>query len=137
MTGNLKSDFIKKLRVILRESNIHLLKFDYYFELIVDTGCYKVVTPHLTYFVYGSLTKLDEPMSMDGIAGLMFATQKVRVRYEVINDSGGLSILECEGYLLPDIKVCLFRPQVFIQEPQERDGTYTLTWDGSVLILKL
>ena len=75
-------------------------------------------------------------MSMDGIAGLMFATQKVRVRYEVINDSGGLSILECEGYFLPDIKVCLFRPQVFIQEPQERDGTYTLTWDGSVFVFK-
>ena len=75
-------------------------------------------------------------MAMDGISGLLIATQKGRVRYEVINDAGGFSILECEGYFLPDIKVSLFSQQVFIQELQERGGTYTLTCDGSVLMMK-
>ena len=52
------------------------------------------------------------------------------------NDAVGLSIIECEVYFLPDLKVRLFIPQVFIQELQELGGTYTLTWDRSVLILK-
>ena len=30
----------------------------------------------------------------------------------------------------------MFIPQDFIQELQDRGGTYTLTWDGSILILK-
>ena len=54
-------------------------------------------------------------MAMYGIARLLVSTQNDRVRYKVINDAGGLSILECEGYLLPDLKVRLFIPQVFIQ----------------------
>ena len=78
MTSNLKSDAIKKLRVVLEESNIYLLKSDDHFELIVDTGCSKAVTPHLTDFVFGSLTNLYEPMTMDGIAGLLFSTKKCR-----------------------------------------------------------
>ena len=75
-------------------------------------------------------------MAMDGIAGLLISNQKGFIRYEVINDAGGFSILDYEGYFLPDIKVCLFIPQVFIQELQDHGGTYTLTWYGSVLILK-
>ena len=75
-------------------------------------------------------------MAVDGIAGLLVATQNVQVQYEVINDSGGFYILECEGYLFPDLNVGLFIPQVFMQELQERIRAYTLTWDGSVLILE-
>ena len=75
-------------------------------------------------------------MAMDGIVGLLDATQKGRVRYEVINDAVGLSILECEGYFFLYLKLRLFSLHIFIQEPQERDGTYALTWDGSVLVLK-
>ena len=35
-------------------------------------------------------------MSMDGITGILVATQKIRMRYDVINDAGGLFIIECE-----------------------------------------
>ena len=72
-------------------------------------------------------------MAMNGISGLMVATQKGQVQYEVINDSGGLSILECDRYFLPDLKVRLLIPHIFIQELKECGGTYTLTWDRSVL----
>ena len=136
MTGNFNSDSIKKLRLVLEASNIHLLKSDDYFELIVYTGFSKVFTPNIIYFVSEYLTNLDKPMAMDGITGLLVATQKGQVWYEVINDAGGLYILECEGYFLLDIKVRLFTPQVFIQELQEWSGKYTLTWDRSVLIKK-
>ena len=87
-------------------------------------------------FVPGSLTILDELISMDGISGLLVDTQRGRVKYEVINNGGGMYILECEGYLLMDLMAILFSPQVFVQEPHQRGGTYTLTWYGFVLILK-
>ena len=81
--------------MVLEASMIHLLKSNGCYDLIVDIGCSKVVTSHFTDFVSGSLTKLYEPMDMDGITGLLVADQKGRVQYEVINDSGGLSILDC------------------------------------------
>ena len=114
MTSNLKNSAIEKICVVLEASKIHLLKSNDYFELIFDTWWSKVFTPHLTDFVYGSLTKLDEPTVIDIIAGLLVATQKGRVWYKFINNSGGFSILEFERYLLPYIKVRLFSPQVFI-----------------------
>ena len=116
MTGNIKSTTIRKKCVVLEASNIHLLKLDAYFEMIFYTMRYNIFTPHLTYFVSRSIPKLDKPMAMYWISGLLFATQKGRVQYKVINDAGGLSTLECEGYFLPDFKVRLFIPQVFIQE---------------------
>ena len=81
MTGNLKSAAIKKLGVLLKAYKIYLLKYNEYFKLIIDTGCSKVVTPHLTDLVSGSLTKLEKLMAMDGIKGLLVATQKGWVRY--------------------------------------------------------
>ena len=59
MTDYIKSASIQKMRVVLEASNIHMLKYDDYFELIFGTGCSKVVTPHLIYFVSGYLTTLD------------------------------------------------------------------------------
>ena len=75
-------------------------------------------------------------MAMDVIKGILVATQKGWVRYEVIIDAGGFSILECEGYFLTDIKVRLSIQQVYIQEIQKCGRTHTLIWDGFVLIFK-
>ena len=122
--------------MVLEVSKIHLLNSYDYFELIVDNGLSKVFTPHINYFSSGSPAKLDKPMAMDVISGILVNNHKGRVQYEVIDGAGGFSIIECEGCFLPDIKVYIFIPQVFIQEVQECSRTYTLTWDGSVLILK-
>ena len=48
MTGNMKSSAIKNLFVVLEEYKIYMLKSDDYFDLIVETGCSKVVTPNIT-----------------------------------------------------------------------------------------
>ena len=58
---------------------------------------------------------MDKPIAMDDIERLLVAIQKGRVQYKVNNDTGGFSILDCEGNFLPDIKVRLIIPQVFIQ----------------------
>ena len=68
MTINIKSASIKKIRVVLEASKIHMLNSNDYFELIVDTRCSKLITPHHTYLVYRYITKLDKTMAMYDIA---------------------------------------------------------------------
>ena len=132
MTANLKTAAIERLHTILEASKVHSLCNDDNFELIMDSGCSKICTGHKTDFIPGSLQPLKVPLSMDGIAGMLTSHQKGRVRYEIINDAGGLSILECEAYHLPSL---LFSPQVFLREAAERDGVYKLRWDSSRLDL--
>jgi hypothetical protein len=140
MTANLRTDAIERLRVVLEASKVHLLHDDDYFELIMDTGCSKICTGHVSDFVKGSLVDLPDPIRMDGIAGLLMSHQKGKVRYEVINDVGGLSVLECEAYYLPNLKFRLFSPQVYLRQRAESQGElkgdYCLKWDSSVLRLE-
>ncbi len=140
MTANLRSDTLERLRVVLEASKVHLLHDNDYFELIMDTGCSKICTGHSSDFVKGSLVDLPVPITMDGIAGLLTSTQKGTVRYEVINDAGGLSVLECEAYYLPSLKFRLFSPQVYLRELAEKKGElkgeYCLKWDSSVFRLE-
>jgi hypothetical protein len=67
---------------------------------------------------------------------MLTSYKKGCVRYEVINDSGGISVLSCEAYYLPTLKFCLFSPQVILQEPKEKNGEYRFRWDGSLLELQ-
>jgi hypothetical protein len=99
----------------------------------MDSGCSKPVSPCKDDFVHGSLVDLDIPFAMDGIAGQLVAHQKGRLRYEILNNAGGVSILECEGYLLPGLKVRLFSPQLLLHEHQA--GQYVLEWNQSYLEL--
>jgi hypothetical protein len=119
MMANLKTAALERLRVVLDASKVHLLKNDNSFKLIVDTVCSKICTGHETDFIPGSLMNIDVPMSMDDIAGMLTSHQKGRVQYKVINDAGGLSILNCKAYYLPALKFRLFSPQVFLQETAE------------------
>ena len=140
MTANLRSDALARLRVILDVSKVHLLNDDDSVELIMDAGCSKICTVHSSDFVKGSFVALANPIKMDGIAGLLVSHQKGRVRYEVINDAGGLSVLECEAYLLPDLEFRLFSPQAYLRELSEKKGElkgeYCLKWDGSIFRLE-
>ena len=132
-THKLKPDELTRLRHVLETSKTSLITPDDYFELILDSGCSKIVTPHLSDFVPGSLSPLETPLSMDGIAGRLVSHQKGRVRYELLNDTGAVSILECEAYHLPDLKFRLFSPQTYFSEHQ--GGSLTLEWDKSRLVL--
>ena len=104
---SITGDRLIQLRTVLEESQCHLLRKDDHFEIIIDSGCSKVVSPEPADFIPGSLVDLPIPLSMDGIAGSLVARQKGMVRYEVLNDKGDVSIITCEGYYLPSLRVRL------------------------------
>jgi hypothetical protein len=104
-TAAIQSSALSRLRTVLEASQCHLLTKDDTFELIMDSGCLKSVSPCISDFVPESLVDLSTPLSMDGIAGQLIAHQKGRLRYEVLNDAGGITVLECNGYHLPKLKI--------------------------------
>ena len=130
-TRSIKGDQLVQLRTVLEESQCHLLHKDDHFEIIIDSGCSKVVSPEKSDFVPGSLMDLPIPLSMDGIAGSLVARQKGMVRYEVLNDKGDISILTCEGYYLPTLRVRLLSPQVWMNH--HKGGKYVMEYNRSHL----
>jgi hypothetical protein len=131
-TAAIQSSALSRLRTVLEALQCHLLTKDDTFELIMDSGCSKSVSPCISDFVPGSLVDLSTPLAMDGIAGQLIAHQKGRLQYEVLNDAGGITVLECDGYHLPELKIRLFSPQVLLGEHQ--GGQYILEWDKSYLL---
>jgi hypothetical protein len=94
MTGRLKPPDIDRLKTVLEATQCHLLTKDDHFELVIDSGCSKVVSPCIGDFKKGLLKDLPVPLAMEGIAGQLIAKQKGTIRYKVINNAGGISVLE-------------------------------------------
>ena len=66
-------------------------------------------------FVEGSLEPLEDPLFMDGIAGMIPATHKGLVHYEVVTDCGVKEVIEDWGYLMPALPCRLFSPQGYLR----------------------
>ena len=130
-TRSIQGERLVQLRTVLEESQCHLLHKDDHFEIIIDSGCSKVVSPEKSDFVPGSLVDLPIPLSMDGIAGSLVAKQRGMVRYEVLNDKGDISIITCEGYYLPTLRVRLLSPQVWMNH--HKGGKYVMEYNRSHL----
>jgi hypothetical protein len=132
-TSSIKPPALSRLRTVLESAPCYLLAKDDNFELIMDSGCSKSVSLCAADFVPGSLVTLTIPLAMDGTAGQLVARQKGRLRYEVLNNAGGITVLECDGYHLPELKIRLFSPQILLGEQQ--GGKYVLEWNTSYLLL--
>jgi hypothetical protein len=132
-TSTIQPNMLSCLRISLEASPCHLLSKDDHFETIMDSGCSKSISPCILDFVPGSLVDLPIPLSMDGIVGTLIAHQKGCLCYEIINNARGVTILECEGYHLPDLKIRLFSPQILLRKHQ--GGKYVLEWNHSYLEL--
>ena len=104
-TRKIQLPALSRLQTVLKSSSCHLLTPDDNFELIIDPGCSKPVSPCEADFIPGSLVDLDVPLSMDGISGQLIAHQKGRLCYKMLNDAGNVSVLECDGFLLPSLKI--------------------------------
>jgi hypothetical protein len=106
--------------------------------VIIDTGCSRTVTGFADDFVSGTLKKLSKPSRMDGIGGSLSATHEGQVHYEVINDSGEVSMIECTSLYMPKLQCRLYSPQCHFRELQslgKPEGSLRVTWDKSVLDL--
>ena len=90
-----------------------------------------MVSPEQADFLPGSLVNLPIPLLMDGIAGSLIARQKGTVCYEVLNDKGDVSIITCEDYCLPTLRVRLLSPQVCMNHHQ--GGKYMMEYNRSHL----
>ena len=53
---------------------------------------------------------------MDGIGSKLLVQHQGTVNNEVLNDQGGITILEAKGHYLPEVTVWLFSPQSFLEE---------------------
>ena len=105
MNGAIKPVEISRLKTVLQASQCNLLLQDDHLKLIIDSGCSNIVSPSLSDFIPGSLKNLPIPLAMEGISGQLLAKQKLTIRYKVINDQGGIYVLQCEVYYLPDLKI--------------------------------
>ena len=61
MTGAIKPVDISSLKTVLQASQCNLLLQDDHFELIIYSGCLKIVSPNLNDFIPGSLKNLPIP----------------------------------------------------------------------------
>ena len=130
MTKAIKPADISRLKTVLQASQCNLLHQDDHFDLIIDSGCSKIVSPNLNDFIAGSLKNLPIPLAMKGISSQLLAKQKGTIGYKVINDQGGIYVIQCKGYYLPDLKIRLFSPQTFLRG--HKTGRYSLEWDKSI-----
>ena len=62
--------------MFLQASQRNLLLQDDHFELIIDSGCSKVVSPDLNDFIPGSLKNIPILLAMEEIAGQLLAKKK-------------------------------------------------------------
>jgi hypothetical protein len=85
------------------------------FHLIVDTGCSVSATACLDDFLPNTLTTLQQPVEMEGIAGGLVIKQQGRVRYELLTDDGNVHELETTAYYMPELPCRLFSPQAHFQ----------------------
>ena len=128
MTAKLTHTEIDDVRKTLESLPKGLLQSDDMKPLIIDTGCSKTVSGFIDDFVPESLKDLDSPNQMEGIGGSLTATKEGKVRYEVINDSGEISVIETNAFYMPKLKCRLFSPQTYLAEFQDENMEVSFTY---------
>lgn len=119
MTATVKDEDRVRLRKVLEDLPQGLLAVGDSFSLIFDTGCTKTGTGYIEDFIPDTLKDFKEPIRMDGIAGGLMIKQEGRVRYEVVDDSGGVQVIETTAYYIPELRCRLFSPQAYFAQLHE------------------
>ena len=122
LVGKINDDEVRlRLRKIIADEPVGLLSQNGDFDLIIDTGCTKSATAFSDDFVPNSLTTMDYPIRMDGIAGCLTIKQKGTVRYEIVDDEGEIQEILVEAYYIPKLGCRSFSPQAYFRQLQEED----------------
>jgi len=112
---------LEKIRKIAGIIPTELLRENQVKPLIIDTGASSLSTGDKTDFVKGTLTKLERPLNMGGIAGKLQATHKGLVKLEYVNDNGQIGTIEGTGLFLEGLQCRLYSPQTHFRELRSQD----------------
>ena len=90
-TKKVKWQDLEQVQESLAQLLTELIHEGHVILVITDTGCSQTCWGYKKDFVPGSLTKLDELIPMDGVAGSLFATHTGLLKIELLNDEGGIT----------------------------------------------
>ena len=90
--------------------------------MITDTGCSQTCWGYEKDFIPGSLTKLDQLILMDGVAGSLFATHTGMLEIKLLNDAGEITRVTTPTLLVPGMQCRLLSPQDLFGELWEQEG---------------
>jgi hypothetical protein len=86
---------------------------------------------------------LDKPITLEGIGGGVQIHQQGIIKYTTIDDEGNPMVFKVPGYYTPELKQCLFSPQILFMTDKPSaslflSGTQAkLTTPGHTLTLSL
>ena len=86
------------------------------FSSIADTGCSHTCSPEKLDFIPGTLKKLDQPISLGGIAGDLLIEYSGMVHWETIDVHGNIMEFKTKAFYHPDLPGRLFSPQAYLIE---------------------
>ena len=87
------------------------------FSAIADTGASHTATPEKLDFIPGTLKKLEEPVSLGGIAGHLKIEYSGMVHWETIDAFGNILEFQTKAFYHPDLPGRLFSPQAYLYTP--------------------
>ena len=61
-------------------------------------------------FKEGTLVSLNYPIDINGVAGTLYTIHVGEIKYELLNDVGGLTFLETKALYVPGLNCYLFSP---------------------------
>ena len=82
----------------------------------VDSGASFTSVNNETLVVPGTMTKLDDPIELDGIAGGVTVEYKCMIQFECVDLNGDTLQFETEAYYHPDLPTTLVSPQAFLHQ---------------------
>ena len=105
-------------------SNTPLIKDKGMFEVIVDSGCTNSTTSCKEDFVPGTMTKLDEPIQIEGVGGDIQVEHYGILNWEYISNAGKVVKLHHVGHYAPNLGTTrLLSPQRCFEQA-DNDGKF-------------
>ena len=103
------------------------------FSAILDSGCSETCTNNLKDFVPGTMYKLDNPVSLGGIAGALMVTHAGTIKWETVDDFGDIVEFQTKAFYHPDLPGRLFSPQTYLhREKRGQAEEFAIQGDQAV-----
>ena len=116
------------VRALLAKTALH--------PVVIDSGASACSSFDEKDFIPQTLTPIED-QHMDGIAANLKIKAQGILCYEVITDDGSTAVLECWGYLIPDLPIRLMSPQVHLRDTEGPTSLFEYGMRKEVSVLHL